>query len=90
MYEITDRWNFLKSYTNEFSHKTETDSLTLKTNVPKRMEGGERDGWGVGDWQMHTFAHGTDGQQGPAVQHRETDSIFCDNLYRNGCVYTQG
>ena len=28
---------------------------------------------------MHTIIYEMDGQQGPAVEHREFYSIFCDN-----------
>ena len=35
--------------------------------------------FGVG---ICTLIHGMDGQWGPAVEHRELYSIFCDNLYR--------
>ena len=40
-------------------------------------------------WHIHTMIYGMDGEQGPAVQHREIYSIFCDNLYWNAyvCVY---
>ena len=35
-------------------------------------QGGGGEGWtGVWDQQMQTVAYGMDGQQGPAVQHRE-------------------
>ena len=30
---------------------------------------------------MHAIVYGMDGQQGPAVEHRDLYSTFCDNLY---------
>ena len=40
-----------------------------------------RDGLGAWDWHINTIVCGMDGQQGPAAQHWELYSIFCDNLY---------
>ena len=31
-------------------------------------------------WHTHTIVYGTDGEQGPVVEHRELYSVFCDNL----------
>ena len=31
---------------------------------------------------MHTVIYGMTGQQGPALQQRELQPIFCDNLHR--------
>ena len=45
---------------------------SLKTNLwlPKRT--GEVEGWIEGwDGHMHTTVYGMDGQQGPAVEHKE-------------------
>ena len=83
-------WNF-KNDTNELIYKTETDSQTLKINLwlPKE-KGGGRNRWGVWEWQRHIFVYGMGGQWGPAVQHREFYSMFCDNLYGNGDVYRYG
>ena len=39
-----------------------------------------RDGVGVWGQQMSAFICRMDKQQGPAVQHRELYSIFCNNL----------
>ena len=33
------------------------------------------------EWYMHTLVYETDGQQGPAIKHRELYSVFCDKLY---------
>ena len=50
------------------------------------------DGWAEGrtgslGWHIHTVVYRMDGQQGPAVQHREIYSICYDNLYGNGYEY---
>ena len=46
------------------------------------------EGWmGVWSGQTLTFVHGMDDQRGPAVQHREIYSIFCNNLYGNRNAY---
>ena len=39
-----------------------------------------REGLEVWDWQMHTEVYGMNGQQGPAVEHRELYPVFCDDL----------
>ena len=33
-------------------------------------------GLGVWDWHMHTIIYGMDGQQGPAVEHKELHNIL--------------
>ena len=71
----------LKKDTNEFIDKTETDSLTSKTNLWLPKGKGDRDEMGAWNWQMHTFVHGIDGQWAPVVWHREIYSLSCGNLY---------
>ena len=46
--------------------------------VAKGAEGWEREGLGVWVEQRQTIIHGMDEEQGPAVEHRELDSIPCD------------
>ena len=36
--------------------------------------------WVCLDWHVHTLVYGMIGQWGPAVCHREFNSIFCDNV----------
>ena len=64
---------------NLFTKQKQTQRTNLR--LPKGRGGG-RDGLGIWDWHMHTTVYGMDGQQEPAVQHRELYSIFCNNLYR--------
>ena len=64
-------------------YKIETDSQTWKTKLwlPKGKDAGGENGLAVWDQHMHSIVYGIDGQLGPAEQHKELYSIFCDNLY---------
>ena len=66
---------------NLFVEQKQTHRLQKQTYSYQRGEVEEKDGLGIWDWDMHTIVYGMDGQRGPAVQHRELYSIFCDNLY---------
>ena len=71
-------WN-LKKNTNEFIYKTETDSQKQKIKLwlPNEKEGleGINQEFGI---NRNTTIYKIDNQQGPAVQHRELYSIFCN------------
>ena len=41
---------------------------------------GERDKSGVWDYQIHTTAYKIDKQRGSTVQHREAESMHCNDL----------
>ena len=58
---------------NKLIHKTETDTLTQRTNLwlPKGESGWGREGLEVWDQQMQTIIYRMDKQQGPTVQHGE-------------------
>ena len=42
------------------------------------------------NWHVHTIVYGADGQQGPAVQHRELSPIFFDNIYKKRILNRMG
>ena len=68
-----------------FTKQKQTYRYQKQTYGYQRGNMAGRDKSGV--WDEHTHTHTTiyktDNQQGPTVQHRELDSIFCDNLYEN-------
>ena len=72
-------WNLKKNDTNELIYKIEIDSQTQKTNLwlPKGKVG--KDKLGAGDQQIYTTVYKTN-KQGPTVQPRELQSIYCNKL----------
>lgn len=67
--------------TNELNYKTKADSRTWKQTYGCQRGGAEAGWTGVGDSHVYTVVQGMHGQWGPAVEHRELDSIVCDNPY---------
>ena len=63
---------------NLFTKQKQTQ--TLKTNLwlPKEKWVGNK--LGVWDQQIQTTVYKIDKQQGPAVQHRELYSVYCNNV----------
>ena len=74
---ITYTWN-LKYDINEHSYEKETDSQTQRIGFYGcQGEWGEGDGLGAGDQQVQTSIYRVD-KQGPTVEHRELQSMSCD------------
>lgn len=72
---------------NLFTKQKDTQRLQKETYDYQRYRIEQRDGlgsWreGLGAWdqQMHTFVHGMEDQQRPALQYQELYSIFCDKI----------
>ena len=74
-------WNQKRNDTNELPHRTEIDSLTLKTNL-HRQRG--RDSEGLWEGHVHTAVFKMDNQQRPIVQHMELSSGLCASLWEGG------
>ena len=70
----------LKNDTNELIYKTETDSLTQRTNYGYKRGKAGRDKLGVWDEQIQTTIYKVDKKQGHTLQHRELYSISCNKL----------
>ena len=86
-------WNLKKKTdTNKIIYKIKTDSQTLKTNLglPKGTGWGGEEWTGVWDWHMNIVVYGMTGQQGPAIQHRELYSVFCDKSIREKNLEKEG
>ena len=86
-----------KTAAEEFpSRYLSADSLRFKQRLEnKLMVYGRgklkgRDCLGLWDWHIHTVAYGADGQQGPAVLHRELYLVLCGTLHGKGylCMYS--
>ena len=65
---------------NLFTKQKQSHSLRKQTDGLPKVKVKERDGLGV--WGGYTILCGVDSPQGPAAEHRELCSIFCDRLHR--------
>ena len=75
-YDITYMWDLKKN-----GYKwTYLQNRKRIAEFENKLKGG-RDGLRVRDWLMYITVYGMDGQQGPAVYHRDLHSTFCDNLH---------
>ena len=62
---------------NLFTKQIQTHRLRKQTYGSHKRKKVERDKLGVQDENIHTTVYKIDSQQGPTVQHRELNSIFC-------------
>ena len=79
-YDITYIWNLRKGYKWTSLHNRNTQILKINLWLTKAIVGGgARMDWGLGLAYAHWSVWIID-QHGPAIQHGELYSVFCDNL----------